>query len=136
MSRRRGWWYHTRDIVRAYPEHRARLRELQRPSLVPGTGGMPGSSEPGRSTEQLALRTLPSVEQRDHDAVWSAIRRTRGLPDGTDRLRIIELVHWKESHTVTGAAAVVHVSDSTAKRWQRDFFLLVARACGFIDEET
>ena len=101
-----------------------------------GRDGLPGGSGPGRTTEQLALRTLPPVEQRDHDAVWSAICRTEGLPDGKDRLKIIELVHWKGSHTLTGASAVVHVSDSTAKRWQRDFFLLVARSCGFIDEET
>ena len=133
MSRRRGWWYHTRDIVRAYPEHRARLRELQRPSLVPGTGGMPGSSEPGRSTEQLALRTLLEAEQRDHDAVQAAIRRTRALADGKDRLRIIELVHWKGSHTVTGAAAVVHVSVRTAYQWQNAFFFLVAQTRGLID---
>lgn len=132
MSRRRGWWYHTRDVVRSYPALHDRLRELRKASASPGP---PGGGGPGRRTEQLALRTLPPVEQRDHDAVEQAVRRTRALPDGRERLRIIELVHWKGSHTVTGAAAVVHVSDSTAKRWQRDFFLLTARARGFINEE-
>ena len=134
MSRRRGWWYHTRDIVRNYPALHERLLELQRPSLSSGTDGMPGGSEPGRSTEQLALRTLPPVEQREHDAVEEAIRRTKERTDGRDRLRVIELVHWKGSHTITGAAEAVHVSERAAYLWQRDFFLLVAQACGFIDD--
>ena len=133
MSRRRGWWYHTRDIVRNYPVLRDRLRELRTPG-APGEG--PGrSSEPGRSTERLALRTLPPAEQEDLEAVERAITVTRGLPDGKERLRVIRLAHWRMSHTMTGAAQAVHVSLSTAYRWQNDFFLLVARTRGFIDDK-
>ena len=132
MSRRRGWWYHTRDIVRDHPVLRERLRDLRTPS-APREG--PGGGGPGRSTEQLALRTLPPAAQREHDAVEEAIRRTGAKPDGAERLRIIELVYWKGSHTMTGAAAEAHVSVSTAKRWRREFFLLVAVRCGYLDEE-
>lgn len=135
MSRRRGWWYHTRDVVRSYPVLRDRLRELQRPSLSPGRDGLPGGSEPGRTTEQLALRMLPPVEQEDLDAVERAVTVTRGLPDGKERLRIVRLVHWRMSHTISGAAMAVHVSVRTAYRWQNDFFLLVARFRGFIDND-
>ena len=133
MSRRRGWWYHTRDIVRNYPTLWENLQELRRPSLVPGTEGVPGGSELGRSTEQLALRVLPPVKQLDLAAVQTAIRKTQALPDGKARLQIIDLTHWKGSHTIVGAAAEAHVSTRTAYRWQNDFFLLVARIRGLID---
>lgn len=134
LSRRRGWWYHTRDIVRNYPALHERLRDLRTQGAPQNGPG--GSSEPGRSTERLALRTLPAVEQREHDAVEDAIRRTMLRADGKERLRVIELVHWKGSHTLTGAAMKLHVSERTAVYWQRDFFLLVAKACGFVDDES
>ncbi len=121
--------------MRRYPEWEAQLRELQRPSLVLGTEGTPGGSDPGRSTELHALRTLPPVEQEDLDAVERAVTVTRGLPDGKERLRIVRLVHWRMSHTISGAAMAVHVSVRTAYRWQNDFFLLVARFRGFIDND-
>jgi len=119
--------------VRNYPVLCDRLQELRLPSLVPGIDGIPGGSEPGRSTEQLALRTLPPVKQLDLAAVQAAIRKTQVLPDGKARLRIIELAHWKGSHTIVGAAAEVHVSTRTAYRWQNDFFFLVAITRGLID---
>ena len=133
VSRRRGWWYYTRDIVRNYPVLRERLRELRTPGT---TGeGLGRSSEPGRSTERLALRDLPKAERRELEAVERAIAVTRGLPDGKERLQVIRLVHWRMSHTMTGAAQTVHVSLSTAYRWQNDFFVLVARLRGLVDKK-
>ncbi len=108
MSKRRGWWYHTRDVVQSYPARR----------------------------ESLRAGPLPPVARREQDAVEEAVRRTGELPDGPERLRVIELVHWRGSHAMTGAAGAAHVSLRTAERWQREFFLQVAKICGFLDEAS
>ena len=59
-------------------------------------------------------------------AVEAAIEETKQLIDGAERLRLIDLVLWKRTHTLQGAAMVVYVSERTAQEWHRQFIYLVA----------
>ncbi|MCC8064801.1 MAG: hypothetical protein LIO70_06950 [Clostridiales bacterium] len=130
MSRPRyRWWGYVKSVVRTYPEHRARLAELRRPSLS-GTGGGGGSCGASRATEAAATRELPRDEMREYEAVEQAIQATRALPNGGLRLDIIELVYFRQSHTLRGAADTVGYSYGHAKRVQEAFLLSVAENLG------
>ena len=96
--------------------------------------GMPKATEARRTTEDKALRGFAGQKAREFDAVERAVERTRQMKTGYLQLRIIDLVFWKQSHTLHGAAQRCHVSYDTAQNWHGDFIRLVARYMGFIGE--
>ncbi len=83
-------------------------------------------------TEEAALRELPPKEQLRYEAVERALKKTRRLRDGGWRVRLIELVYFKRSHTLSGAAEQCRASHSTAVRWHGDFIRAVADELGLI----
>ena len=80
------------------------------------------------------IRRYPdAVNAREHGAVEHAVSITRGLPDGAERMALVDMIFWRRSHTLTGAAGVCHVSERTAQRWHADFIWLVAREFGLTE---
>lgn len=135
MSKPRDrWWGYVRAVIRAYPGLRDRVKELQRTPITPRYGVSGGAGGPSDPTATAALRQLPKQEQREYDAVDAAVRETLRLPDGRTRLTIIELVFWRQSHTLAGAAMAVHMSYMSARRRQEAFIRLVAHNLGFIEK--
>lgn len=127
------WWGYVRGVVRAYPELKREYEELHRQSITAGMSGMPGSSGVSRKTEDIAVRQLPYTKQREYEAVRRAIETTKTMQNGLQRLRIIELVYWKRSHTVEGAAMRVGYSVDRGKQLHGDFIRLVAKNYGLMD---
>ena len=76
---------------------------------------------------------LHGAARREYLAVQAAAEQTGALPDGKDRLKVIELVLWKGTHLVCGAAMRVPCSERTAAQWHGDFIRLVARNLGLLD---
>ena len=74
------------------------------------------------------------LEHREMEAVRRALNATLRLRDGRNRIELIELVIWKRSHNLQGAAMKLGVSDRTALRWHGDFIKTVARE--FFGEEA
>ena len=72
-------------------------------------------------------KELSDIAQREKAAVDAAIKVTKGMYDGADRLKIISMVYWEKSHTLYGAAVSLPCSYETAKRYQRRFILEVAK---------
>ena len=70
-----------------------------------------------------ASRLKPFQEQ----AVKQAVDDTKSLVDGTERLKLISLVFWKQTHTLAGAAYECNVSYDTGVCWHRDFIKSVGR---------
>lgn len=134
MSKPRDrWWGYVRAVIRAYPELRANAKELQRTATTPRYGGSGGSGGPSDPVASAALRRLPPQEQREYEAVEQALWETASLPDGAARVRIIDLVFWRQSHTLEGAAQAVHLSYRTARRRQNEFIRLVAEKMGLVE---
>lgn len=61
------------------------------------------------------------------EAVKQAVDETKSFVDGTERLKLIDLVFWKQTHTLAGAAFECNVSYDTAVIWHRDFIKLVGK---------
>lgn len=99
------WWPYAKNMIRQYQKHK------------------------GRSN-------LNRVELLEVQAVNKAIEQTAEKPDGQERLELLRKVYWtKHAVTVYRAAAELYISYSTAKRWNKEFFLLVAESFGLYDPE-
>ena len=127
------WWGYVKAVIRAYPDHRRDICAIKQQSITPRYGGSSGGGGDGRPVERLALRALPPDEQRELDAVEAAERIVAAMPDGAERLRLIELVFWRRSHTLQGAASELYISYATAKRWHNRFIVLVAKKMELIE---
>lgn len=129
------WWGYIRGVVRAYPELKREYEELHRQSVTAGMSGLPSGSGVSRGTEDIAVRELPYTKQREYEAVRRAIEATKRMTNGSQRLRIIDMVYWKRSHTVEGAAMRVGYSPDRGKQLHGDFIRLVAKNYGLMDNK-
>lgn len=123
-----GWRRAARSAAFDYPQLRRQLADLRSQSVTPALEGMPHGGEPGRSTEDAALRELPYTQQRRLDAVEYALNVSSTLSSGPSRVRLIELVYFQPYNRrflVQGAAMQIPVSVDLAWRWNSDFLHLV-----------
>jgi len=70
---------------------------------------------------------LNKTEWAEQCAVEAAIAETAALPSARERMLIVELVLWKGTHTLDGAALEAHCSERTAQQYNSDFIRAVAR---------
>lgn len=134
MSKPRyGWWSYAKHIVRSYPALKREYDELRAQRIAANNTGLIGVGNYTRSTENAALRQLPRARQRELDAVEMAINKTKLLRSGSDRLKVIDLVLWKGTHNIDGAALHLYISADTAKLYHRDFIRLVGFCYGLED---
>ncbi len=135
MSRPRyDWWPYVKGMIRRYPALKAELADIREQSITPSYSGQPGGRNASRSSEMVAIRELPTTRQREYEAVRKAITVTERMAASRDRLRIIDLVFWKRSHTLEGAALMIPCSYMTARRYHSEFIMTVASMYGLLDE--
>ncbi len=127
------WWSYAKAMIRQYPELKREYEDLHRQNITASITGMPGGGGASRTTEVITLRQLPPVKQKEFDSVSAAVKATQKMPNGRDRLAVIDLVLWKQRTTIEGAAQRVHCSKETAWRYHRDFVRLVGKCHGLID---
>ena len=79
------------------------------------------------------LRRYPeNLTAGEVEAVRQTIEQTRQLPDGERRVAVIDMVFFKKTHTLRGAALRIPCDYETAKRWQRAFMRMVAEKRGLM----
>lgn len=59
--------------------------------------------------------------QRSVDAVQYAMEQVLKKPQGELTIKLFDMVYYYRSHTLYGAAQVLHVSVETAKRYNKAF---------------
>ena len=129
------WWGYIRNVIRAYPARKREYEQLHEQSVTANMSGMPGGGDVSRGTEDIAIRELPFTKQREYEAVKRAIEATERLWSGRERLKIIELVYWRKSHTLDGAALAVGYGYDRARQMHGEFVRLVASNYGLMDNE-
>ena len=120
------WWGYVKNVIRAYPELERRAAEPPPVSLTAKYGPTTPSGGEGRPVEDVAVKRLSGRDMTEYEAVRAAIRDTARLPNGEVRLKVIDLVYWKRSHTLWGAGREVLYSYAQVKRFQEKFICLVA----------
>ena len=137
MSKPRNkWWPYIKAVIRDYPNLKRDYEELHRQSITACYSGMPAGGGACRKTENIATRQLPYTQQKEYDAVKAAVAATSLLQTGKERLRLIDLVFWKKSHTLSGAAYKLNISETTAQRYHSEFIYLVAEKYGLAEGEN
>ena len=127
------WWSYAKAMIRQFPELKREYDDLHQQNITASMTGMPGGGGASRTTETIALKQLPPTKQKEYDSVEKAIRHTRRMPNGKDRLKVIKLVYWGEQLTIEGAAQRIPCSKETAWRYHRDFVRLVGKCHGLTD---
>lgn len=72
------------------------------------------------------------LTKAESEAVRDAVTETGQLVDGAERLKLVDMVLWKRTHTIQGAAMAIFVSDRTAQEWHRQFIRLVGQKRGLL----
>ncbi len=133
MSHYRHWWYpNISRALKAYPSLIAKKDEIQRLNIIAKYSGEPSGGGASRSTEEIAIRDLPPAEAALVDAIGSALDEISRRRDGDYIVRLIDLVYFRQTHTIQGAAAVLNMSEKTARRRHGDFIILTARKLGYL----
>ena len=131
------WWQYVKNMIRAYPGLKREYEDLHEQSITANMSGMPGGGNGvSRGTEEIAIRELPYTKQREYEAVRRAVEYTKHFRNGEERLRIIDLMYWKNSHTLAGAGLKVGYGYDRARQIHREFVVAVATYYGLMDNET
>lgn len=77
------------------------------------------------------LKAEGEMEKKYIEAIKKALNTTKSLDNGDARIKAIELVYFKKSHTVYGVASELHYSERTIFRWLNGFIYMVGRNVGF-----
>ena len=134
MSKPRyDWWGYVKGMIRRYPALKTEYADLHRQTTTPNYTGMPVGGGAGRAVETVVLRELPTTRQREYEAVRRAVAATERMKSSRDRLKIIDLVFWKQAHKLEGAALTVPCSYDTAQNYHEEFIKLVASFYGLMD---
>lgn len=129
------WWSYVRGMVKQYPELKEEYNERKEQRITRNFKSTIKGTEASRSTENVALQQLPASKQAEYDAVTQAIEKTKMKKNGEIRLALIDMVFWKQSHTLGGAAYKIGYSYDMARRYQQEFLRLVGLYRGLMDYE-
>lgn len=129
---RYGWWSYAKFLVKAYPGIKKEYNDLHDQRITSSPDAMKGCGL-NRTIENIAIKQLPPARQADYDAVTKSIEQTKRLKTGSERLKVIDMVYWKQSHTLDGAAYNIGYSYEQVKRFHGDFIRLVGFNRGLED---
>ena len=87
------------------------------------------------------IRNYPALEGRycqgtslkERMAVQRSTEQTERMENGKERLQVVDLVFFKQTHTLEGAAMMVPCHYETARHWHSDFIKLVAQNFGLLE---
>ena len=117
-----------------YHEDKRQLRESRQaimPSCTANYSGMSGGSGPSDPTGQAAERLLMSQYIQTTERNIGAVERTLlGCDECT--MKLIDLVYWRRTHTVAGAAMKCHIGKTAAYDRINGVLCLLALEMGLI----
>lgn len=120
-------------MIRRYPQLCEEYAGLKQTPITASYDDVRHGNRVGNPTERAAIRELPEAKQREYRAVQIAVDVTMRYQMGKERMKLIDLVFWKRSHTLRGAAYTCFISYRTAAQWHGEFIRLVAYYYGLLD---
>ena len=133
-SPRYGWWSYAKAMIRSYPQLHREYEQLHSQKVTASISGMPGGGGASRTTEDVALRQLPPAQQKDCEAVSLALAEMKKRSYGKEFMKMVQMRYWqKPTPTLEMIGERLHYSESTMRRWNKDFIRLVLKFRGLRD---
>lgn len=130
------WWGYVKNVIRAYPELKKAALGQPSVSLIAKYGPtIPSGGGEGRPVESVAVKRLTNDDAREYEAVRKAVQDEEKRSDASAKLKIIELVYWKRSHTLWGAGREVGYSYRQTRRMHEQFIHAVAANLGLKEKK-
>lgn len=135
MSKPRyGWWTYVKYMARNYPNLCRELEDKRATSTTANYSLRPRGNGEARGTEAAAMRQLSPVKMREYEAVRKAVEAAGSIPgNGHLRVKLVEIVYFKRTHTLDGACQSLHISYITGKRYNQDFLCGIAKNFGLLE---
>lgn len=136
--------YSLNEKIKGYVEFRlSHYNELRRDLQTARNSAMPstiakygavcsGGDGAGRTTENIGMRLASSPYIRNLEQTIEGISRVLEQRDETD-LKLIDLVYWKASHTVEGAALRVGIGKTAAYTRINEIIGRIAEELGYVN---
>lgn len=118
-----------------YHEDKRQLEEYKRdlmPSITPSYSLAANAADIKHPTENAALRMATNAYILSLERSIAAIDNVLIKLDDTDK-QLIDLVYWRQSHTIEGAGMKVELSRRSAYRHINNILCLVAIEMGLIN---
>lgn len=139
----RRWIDKAREVAKEYRSNCAELRRMQdamgeiKTSLegTPVKGGKISKPVEAAVEQEMMQERLRYLEQAV-GAVEYALECVAAKPQGDITKRLFNMVYSDRSHTLYGAATVLHIAEPTAKRYNRYLLKMIAKAMGFLKVDT
>lgn len=104
--------------LRAYPKIQRRRREAK---ITPDYGGVVVQHSATRTTENVALASrLTDAELNIISAVDFAMQMQGRCYNATERLKLVQMVYFRRTHTLQGVATEVGYNINTIKAWNSE----------------
>lgn len=132
MPNRYAWWGYAKSMIRKYPQYCAAVEEMRRTSITALVSGMPHGGIMSNPVAAAVERELPPVEKKEMEAVQAALDAEGQKPNAQERLQIIDLVYFRRSHTLAGAAVAANVPFDTVRKWHNHFVKTVGKNFGLL----
>lgn len=131
---RNDWWSNAIRMVRNFPARKDEYESLHAKSMVSELTGMPRGGGASRTTEDIALRQMPPMKQKEYEAVLRAIEITKLLPNGEERLALIRRMYWQgRKLRINDVVYQIHISQKTGERYHTAFIRLVGQCIGYTE---
>lgn len=136
MSKYRHWWRpNVERILKYYPYLKARQNEAKTPRVTAVYGPVVGGNGRHRGTEEIAIKSpLNAKEEEVVAAIDKTIEEIKRQRDGETVLRIVEMVDFKRSHTIEGAAMALYMHRVTASDKRTRFIDGVGKNLGWLEK--
>ena len=120
------WRSDARRALREYPRLKKKQAETGEMQITPVYGGAAVQHSASRTTEDVALRsTLTDDELNTISAVEFALQMQAQYYNGEARYKMIQLVYFRRTHTMQGAALECGYSTETVWKWNTEVLAAV-----------
>ena len=119
------WRRQARRALRSYPALKKKQGENDM-TITPVYGGAAVQHEATRTTENAALRSiLTDAEANIISAVEFALWMQSKYYNADARYKMVQLVYFRRTHTMQGAALEVGYNINTVKAWNTEILIAV-----------
>lgn len=123
--------------LREYHENKKQIEQYRKSIIMasPSRDGQPRGTDIAKPTEWMGATLADSMYLKRIEESVRAIEKTLKKLSA-EKLKFIDLVYWKQSHTIMGAALCLHVTERTAYRWSKAIAFSLALEMGLLRKDS